>query len=80
MLHIVINFGVDVTEQVAGFVVPHPPHVACEFLEFAKFSGHIALDDNGLPAGLVCIACFNLHISCFFNYGPMGLMGLMGPM
>ena len=55
------EFLIEVAEQTACVVVPCPPHVVGQFSKLAQLGGHIASYGNGLPAGLVHVACLNLH-------------------
>ena len=62
VLHGAVEFWIEVTEQVTSLVVPYPPHVVSEFFELTEFGWNTAFNDDWLPAGLICITCFNLHI------------------
>ena len=68
VLCIVIEFRVEVTEEVAYFVVPHPPHIVGELVELTEFGGNVSFDNHWIPVGLVSVACFNFHNIFLYNY------------
>ena len=63
VLHVVIHLWVEVAEEVAGLIIPHPPEVvgnlveALQLLRKARFHGQL------LPLRSVRIVCFDFHLS-----------------
>ena len=61
VLHIVVNLGIQIAEQVTGLKVPHPPHIVSDFIQALQLSGKARLHGQGLPLRSVCVISFNLH-------------------
>ena len=61
MSHFVIDFNIELTEQVACLVVPHPPHIVGNLVQTLQFLRKGSFDGQNLPRGIVCVICFNFH-------------------
>ena len=62
VLHVVIEFRIEITEQVTSFKVPYPPHVMGNLIQALQFLGKCRLYGQHLPSGGISVICFNLHI------------------
>ena len=60
-----IKGGIQAREKAAGTVIPSPPHIVSQFLQFLEFLGDATLDDNGFPLDIVGVTCFDNHIRLF---------------
>ena len=61
VLHVVIDFRIEITEQVAGLKVPYPPHVVRNLVQTLQLLGKTRLDGEFLPLGGVGVISFNFH-------------------
>jgi hypothetical protein len=56
-----IDFYVEVTEQVASLMVPYPPHVVGYLIQTLQFLWQGSLYGQHSPLRNIGIACFDLH-------------------
>ena len=61
MLHVVIDFRIEVAEQVASLKVPHPPEVVSNLVQTLQLLRKARLHGQHFPLRSICIICFNLH-------------------
>ena len=61
MLHIVVELRIKIAEQVAGLIVPYPPHVVGNLVQALQFLGKCCPNGQHFPNGSVCVICFNFH-------------------
>ena len=67
VLHIVIEFGVEIAKQVAGLEVPHPPEVVGNFIQAFQLLWKTRFYRQFPPLGNVCVVSFDfVHFVKYF--------------